>query len=444
MSGKLYLGQKLYDAAEEQIRLAVEGDSTKAVYRAWWGIALCEVAKERLTATASIPDPAERIAAIRAVEPLYAEAHAQFANAAELDPDEMPKFCDENRVHYWVDGFKQAEALFRNHNYEESLAFLEELAVLDPAEPQGFLTMAYCLDNLHRPAEAVDRAQAAVEKAMAAIAVADCDKLRTKKARLDCTRRLEQHHQIVASVDDFLRSRNLVLGNAAFDASLSDTTVAGRRGHLGEALIYFEKSLALDPGLAAVRFRLGNSCFARAQTREEEGDTTRANPYFRRAAVAFLGLVDADSLPADFRNDALFNGKNALYAIRAWDDLLPWLLRTVDLEPEDPAAWRRLAECQAELKRPEEAVSSLMMYNALADNGVSIDPAAAADAARAEIEGEEKEALAELGAPEAVRSYREMDSGRTIVTWIWWSRGEVRHYVNGREVGALSFAPAAS
>ncbi len=444
MSGKLYIGQKLYERAEEQIRVAVEGDSTKAVYRAWWAIALCEVAAERLQASASIRDLDRRIEALRALEPLYRQAFRQFSRAQELDPDDMPRFCADHQVHYWVDGFKQAEGMFRNHNYEESLALLRVLAELDPSEPQGFLTMAHCLDKLDRQHEAVEQAGIAVELALAKIAEADCDNLRTRKARLDCTRRRDQHRQIVDNVDSFLRSRNLVLGNQAFDASMAAEGIEERRRHLGDAVLYFEKSLAIDPRLDVVRFRLGNAYYSLAETYGEEGDTARAHQLYRRSAVEFFELANAESLSANVRGDALFNGKNALYAIRAWGELLPYLEHTVDIDPRDAAAYRRVAECLAELKRSQEAVSYLMMCNALSENGVMGKVAELTAAVRASVDGgDEAEALRELGDPDEIRTYREMDSGRTIRTWIWWNRGEVRHFVDGRAVGAIAFTPPA-
>jgi hypothetical protein len=53
-------------------------------------------------------------------------------------------------------------------------------------------------------------------------------------------------------------------------------------------------------------------------------------------------------------------------------------------------------------------------------------------------------ALTELGNPEEVRTFTdEKNGGQVVTTWIWWSKGQARHYLNGDELGKVSFRAAA-
>jgi tetratricopeptide (TPR) repeat protein len=442
MSGKLYMSQKVYDKAEREFRAAVEGDSTHAEYHAMWANSLSELAKMKLASTASVSDRDAKLEAVRAVGPLYQNAQVEFAKAIAMDPKGADEF-EKNRLHYWVELYQLADARFKAPDYEDALELYKLTTILDPKEPTGVFWVGFTLAKLEKTMEGVQTALQARAMAEERIAeLGDCSQFKSQKKKGECAKRIQNMKTIQNNVDNFTKSKNYELGKDQMNRAVTEQDVAKKRERFLAAIDYFEKALTQDPTLLGVRFDKADAQFKLGQT-FEESDTTTAHKHYRSAATTFLEIAADDSTEADARKDARYNAIMALYQSSDWAGLLPLLKVYIDVDPHDADIWRRIAKTMAELDRNSEAFSSLMTANALGEQGEPVDKNQSMNTVK-NLYGQSAaaKALQELGEPEEVRSFQETsENGREITTWIWWTKGQIRHYVDGTQVGTVSFAP---
>jgi tetratricopeptide (TPR) repeat protein len=407
-----------------------------------WATSLSELAKERLAASAKMTDRAAKLASIRDVTPLYETARVEFDKAMVLDEKKADAYAT-NRLHFWVELYQQADARFKANDYEEALEIYKLTNVLDPKEPAGVFWMGYTLGRLDQTVEGVKLASQAKVMAEERIAeLGDCSQFKSRARKNDCTKRIENYRTIQTNVDNFTKSKNVALGHVELDAALAEQDVEKKRTHFLTAIDYFDKGLAQDPSLTGVIFDKADALFKLGQT-YNEGDVETAKKYYRQASGTFLQIADNDTLEAEPRKDARYNSIMALYAASDWADLLPQLKLYVDIDPRDQEVWRRMAKTTAELDRNLEAASNLMMSNAVGEDAETVAVNESVNTIK-NLYGtsEAAQALGQLGEPEEVRAFREAsEEGQVITTWIWWGKGEARHYVDGRQVGAVTFAP---
>lgn len=447
MSGKLYFNQKVFDKAEREFANAVKGDSTSAEYRAFWATAVSEVAMSRLESTSGIADQAARLEAIRAIEPLLDTAAEQFERAMEIDPKKQGDFASENRQHYWVKMYKQADVLLKDKRYEEALEVFKLTTVLDPSDPAGFFQVAYTQSQIGDVRNAVLLAKESREMATLRLEeLGDCSQFKSAARKKDCRDRRTRMETIIRNVDSFTRSKNAALGDEAFERSRSVEEPAARRAVLDEAVTFYGAALEQDPSLEGVRFNLGNAHFEKARSFEKAGDAAAAVPEFQKAAEVFLVLADNDSAKADNRRDALYNAASARLAAKDYAAAGPLFKRYIDLAPREVPAWGQAGYCHIELGQRLEGVAYITMSNALGDKALETPIGESVGTVR-NLYGSSAAAtaLTELGEPEQVRTYTDPgDNERIVTTWIWWSKGQARHFLKGEEVGRVSFQPPAA
>jgi len=442
MSGKLYLSQKVFEKAEREFAAAVLGDSTNAEYRTFWATSLSQVATIQLDATAAISDPEARRAAIRAIAPMLAEASHQFDLAAMMDPKKQGGAADDNRQHYWVDIYKQGLALAELKQYEDAHEVFKLTNVIDPKDPSGVFQVAYTNRQMGKTLEAVAEAKRAKEMAQVRIAeLGDCSQFKSHDRKKTCGTRIDNMNKIIKNVDSFTRSNNVKLAEDALARSKSATDPATTRAVYAEAIGYFEDALEQDPSLEGVRFDLANTHFITAESFEAGGDKVAAKASFLKAAEIFGVLADADSVDAETKSLSLYNGASALYSAEDFVNAGPRFLRYIDLAPREVPAWRLAGICHLEQGKRPEAVSYLSMGSSLSDEAVVTPVEESVGTIKNMHSGSvAAKALVELGNPEEVRTFTDKDNGnRILTTWIWWSKGMARHYLNGDEVGRVTF-----
>lgn len=442
MSGKLYWNQKVYEKAEREFAAAVVGDTTNAEYRTFWGTSLSQVAIGQLEATASISDPEARRAAIQAVAPMLAEAAHQFDLAAMMDPKKQAAAADDNRQHYWVDIYKQGLALAELKLYEDAREVFKLTNIIDPKDPSGLFQVAYANRQMGNTVLAVAEAKKAKEMAQIRIAeLGDCSQFKSTNAKKGCRTKVENMNKIIKNVDSFTRSNNVKLAEEALTRSRNAADPAGTRAAYAEAIGYFEAALEQDPSLDGVRFDLANTHFMTAESFESEKDKPSAKASYLEAAEIFKVLADADSVDSETKLLSLYNGASALYSAEDFVGAGPLFQRYIDQKPREVPAWQLAGICHLEQGKRLDAMSYLSMGSALGNKSTvtSVEESVGTTtnlyhgSAAAKI-------LAELGNPEDVRSYTDKDNGgRIVTTWIWWSKGQARHYVNGEEIGRVNF-----
>lgn len=442
MSGKLYWNQKVYDKAEREFAAAVAGDTANAEYRTFWGTALSQVATGKLEATASISDPEARRAAIQAVAPMLAEASHQFDLASAMDPKKQAAAAADNRQHYWVDIYKQGLALAELKQYEDALGVFKLTNVIDPQDPSGLFQVAYAHGQMGNTVEAVAEARQAKEMAQIRIAeLGDCSQFKSTKAKQGCRTKIDNMNKIIKNVDSFTRSNNVKLADVALTRSRSTTDPIELRAVYAEAIGYFENALEQDPSLNGVRFDLANTHFMTAESFEAGKDKDSAKLSYLKAAEIFGFLADADSVDAETKSLSIYNGASALYSAGEFVKAGPMFQRYIDLAPREVPAWQLSGICYLEQGKRLDAVSHLAMGSALGDKAVATSVEESIGTTRNLYGGSAAaKSLVELGDPEDVRSFTDKDNGgRIVTTWIWWSKGQARHYLNGEEVGRVSF-----
>ncbi|HEX7879151.1 MAG TPA: hypothetical protein VF720_07055, partial [Candidatus Eisenbacteria bacterium] len=271
----------------------------------------------------------------------------------------------------------------------------------------------------------------------------DCSQFKSSKGTKDCKTRVENMNKIIRNVDSFTRSNNVKLAEDELAKAEKAADPAAKRAAYASAIGFFEAALQQDPKLNGVRFDLANTHFATAESFAAENNKSEANTSYIKAAEIFTTLADNDSVEAETKNLALYNGASALYSAEEFAKASPLFRRYIDVAPREVAPWRLAGSCIIENRA--EAIGYLSMGNALSDKAVTtpVDESvgtvrnlyAASAAAKA---------LAELGNPEEVRTFTdEKNGGQVVTTWIWWSKGQARHYLNGDELGKVSFRAAA-
>lgn len=442
MSGKLYFTQKVYDKAEREFQLAVQGDSTQAEYRVLWANAMCEVARQTLADATGQRDPAARAKAIQQLATVYQTAADQYSKAAATDPKKQGEASADNRLHYWVDLHNQAVELFKLKKFETALEINKLMTYLDPREPRGFFGMARTMDQLGETKVGVilaDQAKGLADERIAELG--DCGQFVSKKRQKDCKDQIKNYEKFKLDVDNFTRAKYVALGQEALRLSQDEPNIDNKRKYLEETIMFFKKGLEQDPSLIGTRFDLGNTYYALAQTWDESGarDTSSAFPSYREAARIFLQLVGNDSTPADIINDARFNAGQALYSAANWSAAVPVLRGYIAVFPKEPATYNLVAQCLAELKRPAEAAAYTRMVGALLKGDQVPVNESITTARNLYGDSDMTKSLAEMGNPEEVRSVQERGTDETVITWIWWARTEARHYIKGVQVGVVKF-----
>ena len=449
MSGNLYFQQKVYDKAEESYRHAVMGDSTNAQYRSRWANALCEVGKARLSDASSMPDPAKRLEAIRSLKPLYAQADQQFDKAIELDPDKMTGEAGDNRSHYWVDMYKQAQALFKNDAYPDALEYFTLLTVLDPSDPQGLFQVGYTEDKLGKPKEGVATANEAKALAQKRIEeMGDCSQFKSRQRQAGCKDKINGFELVVRNVDSFTRARNVAIAEQAFAEyeALPADDLAGRRAALLDSEKHYQLGLEQDPSLIYARFNLGNVYFAMAKTYEgDKPDTLNTHKFYRSAYRTFDVIAGADSVTAQTKIDATFNSASAAFSAGDWKKALDTYKSYINLNCRDAEAYLQIALCYQELKQNAERAPYYMTSNALSPKAEKVNLAEIKTTLTNRFQGSDAEkALTELGDPEEVKNFRSSKETPVVLSMIWWSKGIVRHYLDGQQQGEVKFTPCGS
>lgn len=448
MSGNLYFQQKVYDKAEKSYRNAVMGDSTNAQYRSRWANALCEVGKVRLGDASALPDAAKRIESIRALAPLYAEASRQFERAIALDPDKMTAEAGDNRAHYWVDTYKQAQTLFKNSAFEDALEYYKLLTVLDASDPQGLFQVGYTMDKLGKSKEGVKTANEAKALAQKRIAeMGDCSQFKSRQRQADCKKKIEGFQVVSKNVDSFTRARNVAIAEQAFGEfqAIPADKLEERRTALLDAEKHYKLGLEQDPSLVNARFNLGNVYFAMAKTYEvPKPDTTNANKYYRSAYGTFDQIAAADSVAKQTRIDATFNSASAAFAAGDWKKSMETYKSYINLNCQDAEAFLQIALCYQELKLNAERAPYYMTSNALSKQAEKVNLIEVKTTLANRFPGSDAtKALAELGDPEDVKRFQASKDAPEVLTLFWWSKGLVRHYLDGKQQGEVKFTPCA-
>lgn len=413
-SGKLYFAQKVLDKSVSYFESAVNLCPDKAEYRARYGIALAEYAGERMTS--EYAGAVGQEALLAEILEMFRKAGAEFDSSLAVDPKDKSnkKFTNENRQHFWVDHYNKGLKFAKESKYGSAVIEFQIARLIDPRELKGHHQGAIALINADRKSEAaelvrkgleVDPEHAALNKLLESIYV-------------DAARGL------IETADGI--TRDTPSGTAAL-AAADSARVA--RDFLQKVLdrrpndpgLYFDMGLAyLTEGIALARGDAGDSVSPEAQDR------------FRKAAAAFAKAAELAPAEGDSRDthlNSLFNQIQSHLNAQDMDEAKAVVNLYLTQAPTDPAIWQFLAQVLAKKGDQEGTVMALVVSKSIAGRTIPV-----ADAEAGALK-EEKAAFDALGAPDAVYTYQEAESGNQINSWLWYGKRTAMAFKLGLKVG---------
>ena len=241
-----------------------------------------------------------------------ADAERMYRKAISLNPRYMPAYYNLGNV------------LRMQRRFEEALTAYETALSLSPDDYEIWMNKGATLIELGRPAEARQAFSRAHELMPTAA-----------EALVNMGLACERQHQIEKS-----------------QAAGSGTGAAAGKNSLDAAVDYYNKALAINPGLAVAHSNLGSVL-------QSQGKPDAAEQSLRRAI----------ELNPDFA-DAQINLGNALQSKGQLEEAAACFQRAIKLSPENADAFYNLGNVYRDLKRAEEAEASYR--KALAINPRSI------------------------------------------------------------------------
>jgi tetratricopeptide (TPR) repeat protein len=417
-SGKLYFAQKVYDKSVSYFKSSVELCPDKAEYRARYAIALAQYGSERMLneyagAVGQEPLLAEILS-------LFATSGAEFDSALAVDPKDKSnkKFTNENRQHFWVDHYNRGLKFAKDGKFDAASVEFHVARLIDPHESRAYQQGAVALINS-------DHKQAAAELVREGLAL-DPENAGLKKL-LDSIY-VDAANGLIDAADRLVR--DTPYGTVAQAAA--DTARAARE--------YLDKVLVSRPDDPTLYFDMGLSylteggALARGDT--GEGVSPAAQESFRKAAGAFAKAAELAPPDGDTRDthlNSLFNEIQAHLNAEDLDDAKRVVGQYLSLAPTDPAIWQFLAQVLAKQGDQEHTVMALVVSKSIAGKELPV----------AEAQGmaikEELETSQQMGAPDAVYTYQETESGNQINAWLWYAKKTAIAFKLGLRVGEYTW-----
>ncbi len=417
-SGKLYFAQKVYDKSVSYFESSVKLCPEKAEYRARYAIALAQYGSERMLN--EYAGAVGQEALLTEILGLFATSGAEFDSALAVDPKDKSnkKFTNENRQHFWVDHYNRGLKFAKEGKFDAASVEFQVARLLDPHESRAYQQGAVALINsdhksaaaeLVRQGLAVDPENAGLRKLLESIYVDAANGL------IDTADRLVREAPIgtvaQAAADSARAARELL--QKVLDTRPDDP------------VLYFDMGLAyLTEGGALARGDSGETISPQAQE------------CFRKAAAAFAKAAELAPPEGDTREthlNSLFNEIQAHLSAQDLEDAKRVVGQYLNLAPADPAIWQFLAQVLAKQGDQEHTVMALVVSKSIAGKELPV----------AEAQGlaikEELEAFQKMGAPDAVYTYQETESGNQINTWLWYAKKTAIAFKLGLKVGEYTW-----
>lgn len=319
-TGSQYFREQNFQRALELALEGVEADSTNPVHYLLAGMAYLRLGD-------------------------YANADEMFDDAQRIYPA-YELDIEPQREAAWGEAFNAGLAAYAEGDVEETVAHWRDATVLYDLRPAAHRNLAGLLATEGRYDEAIDvyrEALAGLEKRPATVVLTE-EELRARKSRAaELEEQLTALLMVTARYDEaepLLRRRlDREPESVAVRSDLASALTSLGREREARAIY---SALLSEGGLEATElFNLGVGLF-RAQD-------------FEGAEEAFLRLSE---LQPDSR-DAWFNRANALFAMEAWDALVPVAERLLELDPLGENALLIAARARLETGDREGAVDIL-------------------------------------------------------------------------------------
>jgi tetratricopeptide (TPR) repeat protein len=297
-AGKVYLGQKDYGKAVEQLKTAIRNSPNDYRPPMYLGMAYADTDK--------LP-----------------EAHDQFFKALELATDESAKKLVEDTIKfYWLKYEKQGEQYNAAAKYEQAIPEFEKAIVIDPRKVSGHANLGVALHMSGQPDAAVVEFEKALEYAPDDSVIVGnlVSTYQTKAGSLatvgDDEGALTYYRKIEAIAPE---TPNLFYDMASRYYEMKNYT---------QAISYYQRELALAPDDQEVLYKIFLCHWALAGELKEGGQTDLASDQFRACLESLTKLVELDDTNVTYHRglmrvyNELGQENEALVELRKIEELL--------------------------------------------------------------------------------------------------------------------------
>lgn len=417
-SGKLYFVQKVYDKSVANFQTAVELCPAKAEYRWRYANALAEYAGERMLNEYVGAVGQESLLA--EILGLFGTAGAEFDSSLAVDPKDKSnkKFTNENRQHYWVDHYNRGLKFAKEGKFVPADVEFHVARLIDPHESRAYQQGAVALINS-------DRKSAAAELVRQGLVV-DPENAGLKKLLNSIY--VDAANGLIETADRLVRETPYgTVAQAAADSARAAQEFLQKvlESRSDDPTLYFDIGLAyLTEGGALAHGDSG------------EVVSPAAQESFRKAAVAFAKaaeLAPPEGATRDTHLNSLFNEIQALINAQDNNEAHAVVNAYLKLAPADPAIWQFLAQVLVRTGDQEHTVMALVVSKSLSGKELPV-----AEAQAVAIK-EELDTARQMGAPDAVYTYQEAESGNQINTWLWYAKRTAVAFKVGLRVGEYTW-----
>lgn len=297
-AGKVYLGQKDYGKAVEQLETAIRNSPNDYRPLMYLGMAYADTDK--------LP-----------------EAHDQFFKALGLAKDESAKKQVEDTIKfYWLKYDKQGEQYNEATKFEDAIGQFEQAILIDPRKADAYINLGYALHMSNQTDKAIETFEKAREYAPDNPVLAEnlVSVYQTKAGSLAATGDIETALMYFEKIETIAADTpDLNYNLASMHYQMKNYT---------EALKYFQKQLALSPEDQDVVYRIFLCHWALAGQLKEGGQTDLASDQFRACLEPLGKLVELDDTNVTYHRalmrvyNELGQENEALVELRKIEELL--------------------------------------------------------------------------------------------------------------------------
>jgi tetratricopeptide (TPR) repeat protein len=297
-SGKVYLGQKDYDRAVEQLQTAIRNSPSDFRPHMYLGMAYADTDKLQ-------------------------EAHDEFFKALDLAKDEGgKKQVDDTIKFYWLKYDKQGEQFNEAAQFEEAIGQFQQAILVDPRKPDAYINLGYALHMSNQTDKAIEVFEKAREYAPDNPVLTEnlVSVYQTKGGELAATGDVE-------SALIYFEKIEVIAPNTP-DLDYNIAAMHYQMKNYIEALKYYQKALVLTPDDEDVLYRIFLCHWAMAGDLKNGGQTDLAADEFRACLEPLTKLVELDDTNVTYHRalmrvyNELGQENEALVELRKIEELL--------------------------------------------------------------------------------------------------------------------------
>jgi len=263
-SGKVYLGQENYEAAIEQLHLAIRNSPGAYEPHLYLGMAYAETDELEM-------------------------AHDEFFTALDLAESENDKETVENEItRYWLVYDKQGEQYNEAAQFGEAIGQFEKAIIIDDRKPEAYINLGYALHMSGQYDQAVEIFETALEYSPDNEVLIDnlVNVYETKAGNLAAVGNYNEALMYFEKIEQIAPDQPDLMYNIAL--------MHYQLKQYRDAISYYNKQLETNEDDKDVLYRIFLSHWAIAGDLKENGQEELAKDEYSAALVPLLKLVELE------------------------------------------------------------------------------------------------------------------------------------------------------